>query len=120
MKNVLWLSRHLFTDDKVKDLVDIYGDDLAIIQVNRTINSAFDIRKEIAYADIICIVLPKLLQQQVLKLAGNKPVLLGRVYKLYSKISKTTKYIHAGWDQIISPNTTLTLSWIERPKLEVA
>lgn len=47
-----------------------------IIQINRTINSAYELQEEISQCDIIAIVAPINLQQQFLKLAGDKPVIM--------------------------------------------
>lgn len=71
MKKVLWFSRHEMTQEQQSALKDC-----EIIQVNKTINSAFELQDEIAACDIIAIVAPINLQQQFLKLAGDKPVIM--------------------------------------------
>ena len=50
--------------------------DVEIVQVNRTINSAFELKDEIDAADIIAIVAPIGLQAEFLRLAGDKPVIV--------------------------------------------
>lgn len=70
-KKVLWFSRHEMTEDQRVALGNA-----EIIQVNRTINSAYELQAEIEECDIIAIVAPINLQQQFLKLAGDKPVIM--------------------------------------------
>lgn len=71
MKKVLWFSRHEMTVEQKAALGNV-----EIVQINRTINSAFELQAEIAAADIVAIVAPINLQQQFLKLAGEKPVIM--------------------------------------------
>ena len=47
-----------------------------IMQVNKSINSAFELADKVKEADIIAIVAPINLQAQFLKLAGDKPVIV--------------------------------------------
>ena len=70
-KKVLWVSRHIMSEEQLAALGEV-----TINQVDRTLNSAFELQEEIAEADIIAIVAPINLQQQFLKLAGNKPVIM--------------------------------------------
>lgn len=72
MKKVIWFSRHEMTTEQKAAL----GEGVTVEQVNRTINSAFELKDEIESADIIAIVAPINLQQQFLKLAGTKPVIM--------------------------------------------
>lgn len=71
-KKVMWFSRHEMTKEQREAL----GTNVEIKQINKTVNSAFELREEIENADIIAIVAPINLQQQFLKLAGNKPVIM--------------------------------------------
>lgn len=71
MKKVMWFSRHEMTEDQRAALGNVQ-----IVQVNKTVNTAFELKDEIDAADIIAIVAPINLQQQFLKLAGNKPVIM--------------------------------------------
>lgn len=71
-KKVLWFSRHSMTPEQESAL----GGNIEIMQVNKTINSAYEIQDDINKADIIAIVAPINLQQQFLKLAGTKPVIM--------------------------------------------
>ena len=71
-KKVLWFSRHTMTADQLKAL----GAVREIVQCDGTISSAWELADEIKDCDIIAIVAPIGLQQQFLKLAGDKPVIM--------------------------------------------
>lgn len=70
-KKVLWFSRHEMTQDQKSALGNV-----EILQVNRTIQSAYELQSEIEQCDIIAIVAPINLQMQFLTLAGTKPVIM--------------------------------------------
>ena len=70
-KKVLWFSRHEMTPEQLKALGDV-----EINQINRSISSAYELEEEINNSDIIAIVAPINLQQQFLKIAGDKPVIM--------------------------------------------
>lgn len=70
-KKVLWFSRHEMTEDQRAALGNV-----EICQINRSINSAYELADDIQEADIIAIVAPINLQQQFLKMAGNRPVIM--------------------------------------------
>ena len=70
-KKVLWFSRHEMTPEQLKALGDV-----EVTQVNKSISSAYELEEEIKAADIVAIVAPINLQQQFLKLAAGKPVIM--------------------------------------------
>ena len=70
-KKVLWFSRHQMTNDQLAALGDV-----EVTQVNKSISSAYELEEEINNSDIIAIVAPINLQQQFLKLAAGKPVIM--------------------------------------------
>ena len=72
MRKVLWFSRHEMTPEQLAAL----GADVTINQIDKTITSAYEMQEEIEEADVIAIVAPINLQQQFLKLAGEKPVIM--------------------------------------------
>ena len=72
MKKVLWFSRHEMSEEQLAAL----GKNVTIVNVNKTISSAYEIADEIERCDVIAIVAPINLQQQFLKLAGDKPVIM--------------------------------------------
>lgn len=70
MKKVLWFSRHEMTQEQKSALGES-----EIVQIDKQISSAYEIADEINNCDIIAIVAPINLQQQFLKIAGDKPVI---------------------------------------------
>ena len=70
-KKVLWFSRHEMSAEQLAALGDV-----EVTQVNRSISSAYELEEEINNSDIIAIVAPINLQQQFLKLAEGKPVIM--------------------------------------------
>lgn len=69
-KKVLWFSRHKMTKDQLQALGNV-----EIMQIDKSIQTAFELQEEINQCDIIAIVAPINLQEQFLKLAGDKPVI---------------------------------------------
>ena len=69
-KKVLWFSRHEMSPEQKAALGDV-----DIIQVNKTIQNAYELKDDIDKCDIIAIVAPINLQEQFLRLAGEKPVI---------------------------------------------
>ena len=54
------------------------GDNIEIIQIDKTINNAYEIKDEIDKADIVAVVAPINLQKQFLDIAGDKPVIMAK------------------------------------------
>ena len=71
IKKILWFSRHEMTEDQREALGEA-----EITQINRNISSAYELAEEIKEHDVIAIVAPINLQQQFLKLAGDRPVIM--------------------------------------------
>lgn len=76
------------------------GSDIEIMQVDRTINSAFEIKKEIDDCDIIAIVAPIGLQQQFLQLAGKKPVIMAVNERLFEEGQKVV-FRFVKWERLL-------------------
>ena len=102
-KKVLWFSRHSMSEAQKTSLVKKLGE-IEIHQVNKTIKAAYELKADIDNADIIAVVAPINLQQQFLKLAGNKPVI--------SAVSER---------KIVNENKVefIFKKWIELKKIEV-
>ena len=99
MKKVLWFSRHEMTKEQLTDLRRIYGT-VEIIQINKTINSAYDLQKEIEEADVVAIVAPINLQQQFLKIAGKRPVISAKSMRVLLDDGEKVQFVFDGWYQI--------------------
>ena len=78
MTKVLWFSRHLMQVAQMQALMDKLGD-VDITQVNKSIQSAQDIQKEIEAHDIIAVVAPPNLLAGILRIAGDKPVITAKM-----------------------------------------
>jgi len=74
MKKVMWFSRHEMTEDQKNDLIRIFGE-VEINQINKTINTGFELKEEIEASDVIAIVAPINIQEQILRVAKDKPVI---------------------------------------------
>lgn len=100
MKKVMWFSRHEMTADQLTALGDVEVD-----QIDRTISSAFELKEEIEAADIIAIVAPINLQQQFLKLAGAKPVIVPvtarEFYTDENGQEQKTRFKFVKWERLI-------------------
>ena len=78
MKKVLWFSRHLMKVAQAQALMDKLGD-VDITQVNKSIERAEDIQKEIGANDVIAVVAPPNLLAGILRIAGDKPVITAKM-----------------------------------------
>lgn len=70
-KKVLWFSRHAMTPEQLAALGDV-----EVTQINRTVDNAYELQDEVNDSDIIAIVAPINIQQQFLKIAAGKPVIM--------------------------------------------
>lgn len=73
MKKILWLSKHDLTNDQIEDLKKIYGN-IEITKVDMTVNDGKTVVEIGRNFDILAVVLPIHIQEQLLKLT-NKPVI---------------------------------------------
>ena len=99
-KKVLWFSRHEMTLEQRAVLGDV-----EIIQINKTVQSAYELRDEINECDIIAIVAPINLQQQFIKLANGKPVIMAVNDRVLIKQADSTEdkaeFRFVKWEQLI-------------------
>jgi len=101
IKKVLWFSRHEMSQDQKTDLQRIYGD-ISITQVNKTIQSVYELKDDINNYDIIAIVAPIHLQQQFLKIAKDKPIISCRNKRVFDPADNTkVNFVFDGWYQIV-------------------
>ena len=99
-KNILWFSRHEMTSEQINDLHRIYGENIIVNQINKTIKSAYELADEIEAADVIAIVAPINLQSQFLKLANGKPVISARSKRILLEDGEKVEFQFDGWYQI--------------------
>lgn len=70
-KKVLWFSRHKMTEPQLRALGNV-----EVTQIDKSVETAYELKAEIQEHDIIAIVAPIGLQAQFLKIAGDKPVII--------------------------------------------
>lgn len=104
MKKVLWFSRHKMTTDQYTALETKLGE-IDLIQVDKTIQSAYELQTEIDKADVIAIVAPINLQQQFLKLANGKPVIIAQSKRTPRGEDENGEpqyeFVFEGWKQLV-------------------
>ena len=72
---VLWFSRHEMTPEQSQALINKLGG-FQLVQADGTIPNAFVLKDYIDECDVIALVAPIHIQEQVLKIAGDKPVIM--------------------------------------------
>lgn len=111
MKRVLWVSRHEMTPEQKADLERIMGGDVALSAVRDTVRDVESLRPALAKVDAAAVVLPPDMLQQLLPLAGKKPVLravsgrvpTGRTITLQDGRQESEfAFVHKCWEQILS------------------
>ena len=101
---MLWFSRHKMSATQFKDLQRIYGKKIKINEISKTIKTAYEIQAEIEKADVIGIVAPINLQQQFLKLAEGKPVIIATSERVITKVDgkeDKVEFLFKKWLQLL-------------------
>lgn len=97
---VLWFSRHAMTEEQKAALGNV-----DILQVNKTIQSAYELQKVIEDCDIIAVVAPIGLQEQFLRLAGDKPVITAvndrRIIKNDDGTEDKVEFHFVKWERLL-------------------
>ena len=75
MKRVLWISRHQMTEEQWADLERAMGDRVELTVWPDTVENLMALKPEVERADAVAAVLPVELLADLLKLAGERPVL---------------------------------------------
>ena len=108
---VLWFSRHIMTREQEQALFigiarhlksDLQATTIIITQISETINSVFEIQ-DIEEYDIYAIVAPIALQQQFLKVAGSKPVIMAKSDRVLTKTPEgedKISFVFNKWERI--------------------
>lgn len=84
MTKVLWFSRHSMSAEQHQALVKVLGD-IDVVQIDRTIAHASELKSEIDAADVIAIVAPLSLQAEFKELSGQKPVIFAESERILVK-----------------------------------
>ena len=108
---VLWFSRHTMVKEQEVALFkgiakhlksDLRATTVIITQISETINNVSEIEDIVEY-DIYAIVAPIALQQQFLKIAGDKPVIMAKSERLITKTAEgedKISFVFNKWEQI--------------------
>ena len=130
-KNILWFSQHTMSKDQEDALKLAYGENIVINQVNKTVNSMFDIKPEIEAADIVCMVGTVDMQAQAIKIAGDRPVLTAVSDRILEKdengIESKAVFVFNRWEQVkkisvnkeeyVPESTPKTVLWVSRHQM---
>ena len=95
---ILWFSRHEMIESQLSDLRRIYGE-IKVNMVNKTIKTATELIPDIEQCDVIAVVCPTDMQAEILKIAGNRPVIFAKNTRNFDKDGKI-EFDFAGWFQI--------------------
>ena len=74
MKKILWISRHVMTNEQTERLRKLYGE-FEVENYDGTVESIGQLKEQIERCDVIAAVLPALLLSELVKIADGKPVL---------------------------------------------
>ncbi len=108
---ILWFSRHIMTDDQHDALFigiarhfhnDLQDTGVIITQISETINNVSEIQDLDGY-DVYAIVAPIALQQQFLKVAGEKPVIMAKSDRVIVKTPEEedkVSFVFNKWERI--------------------
>lgn len=101
---VLWFSRHTMTKQQEDELFAKIKTDNGVIitQISETINSVSEI-ENVNDFDIYAIVAPIALQQQFLKIAGEKPVIMAKSDRVLAKTPEgedKISFVFNKWERI--------------------
>lgn len=104
MTNILWISRHALSTEQLDDLRRIYGE-IAVTQHADNVARVANLHSEIAAADVIAAVLPINLLADLLRAAGDKPVIRARMRRTLVPATEggepTAVMHHEAWEQVL-------------------
>lgn len=103
MKKVLWISRHVLSDDQRAGLEQLCGGDLELIWWKENVEDMAALAPAVAEADMIAAVLPIHLLAQLMHMAGDRPVLVDLARRTLIPGAGTEAaavFTHGGWQRI--------------------
>lgn len=100
MKKILFLSRHIMTEDQKEDLTRIYGEH-TIEQIDKTVESAEEIISLCQDCDVLAAVLPISLYAELFRIKPDRlEVIFARSKRIYSEEEKSYQFVFDGWLRI--------------------
>ena len=109
-KKVLWISRHLLSQEQRADLERALCAPVQVVPWTDTVRDMEDLRPALDQADAVAAVLPMEKLAQLLRMAGPKPVLQARGERVPTGWWRTAPgggkepefaFVHRGWQQIL-------------------
>lgn len=110
MRTVLWVSRHEMTDAQLADLERIMEGSVRLLPWRDTVRDAAVLAPAVEEADAVAAVLPPELMAQLLRLAGEKPLLQAVSRRLPTGRTRITPegrrepefaFVHDCWQQVV-------------------
>lgn len=110
MTKILWLSRHVMTDDQLADLNRIYGK-VEINHISSQVTTAQEVVELGQECDVLAVVLPMpILSDLVNPRINSKPVLRARSKRVAigeelnpanNQMEQKYMFQHAGWEKVM-------------------
>lgn len=103
MKTVLWISRHVLSDDQRAGLEQVCGGPIELIWWRDNVEELAELAEAVARADVIAAVLPVHLLAGLTAMAADKPVLIDlarRTLVPTGGAEEAAFFGHGGWQRI--------------------
>ena len=110
MKQVLWISRHEMTAEQRVDLERALESPVALLPWRDTVTDVRELLPALRDADAVAAVLPLELLGALLRLAGEKPVLLSQSARIPTGRTRASPegreepefaFVHTGWRRLV-------------------
>lgn len=109
-KRVLWISRHTMTEEQRQDLERILAGPVELDIWSDTVGDVEELRPRLREADAVAAVLPTEKLADLLKIAGERPVLQAKSARVPTgrwtiqpggAVEREFAFVHQGWKQIL-------------------
>ena len=105
MKKVLWVSRHLMTEEQYSDLCRGLDDDVELIHWQGTVGDVKELCPALKEADAVAAVLPPELLGELLEIAEGRPVLRSINERSLTEPKDGTEpqviFCHKCWEKVL-------------------
>ena len=99
MKNVIWFSRHDLTEEQIKGLKKVLKtENIKVKTINKTIQSAEEIKSEIIDEVLVAVVLPVNLLSELKSILPENIIIAIPRNKRIREESGEFKFIYDGWE----------------------
>lgn len=98
-KNVIWFSRHDLTKEQIEGLKKILKvEDVSVKTINKTIQSAEEIKSEITDESLVAVVLPVNLLSELKRVLPENIIIAIPRNKRVKDESGEFKFVYDGWE----------------------